>query len=403
MIKSVRGLAAVLIVLSGSIAAVTPAHAQSNSAPTLSGSPPTTVTRGVAYDFTPHASDADGDRLIFRLANAPSWLTVDRRTGHLYAAVAATSGLTADAVDADLRLRVTDRKATTYLAPFSITVKSGASTPAMTIGGTPSGSAKVGTAYSFRPSVSNASGTVSFSVANKPSWATFNISTGQLGGTPAAGNVGTFSNVTISASTSSATAKLAPFAITVTAPAPPPPANAAPSISGTPGTQVVAGSPYGFQPSASDPEKATLSFAIQNKPTWASFNTGTGALTGTPNVSQVGSYGNIVISVSDGTQGRALPAFSILVTATAAGAATLNWTIPTQNTDGSSLSGLAGYRLYYGNSSSALNQTLQIANPGTSTTLVSNLTSGTWYFQITAYTSAGTESARSNLATKAIQ
>jgi len=44
-----------------------------------------------------------------------------------------------------------------------------------------------------------------------------------------------------------------------------------------------------------------------------------------------------------------------------------------------------------------------IANPGISSYVVDGLTSGTWYFSIKAYTSGGTESAASPVASKAIQ
>ena len=45
---------------------------------------------------------------------------------------------------------------------------------------------------------------------------------------------------------------------------------------------------------------------------------------------------------------RSLPAFSITVTQVGLGSMSLSWTPPTQNTDGSALTDLAGYKLYYG-------------------------------------------------------
>lgn len=86
-----------------------------------------------------------------------------------------------------------------------------------------------------------------------------------------------------------------------------------------------------------------------------------------------------------------------------AGAATLSWTPPTQNTDGTSLTNLAGYRLSYGTSATALTSTIQIANPGTSSYIVSNLAPGTHYFAVRAYNSAGVESSNSNVVSKVIQ
>src|SRR5262245_26223811 len=74
------------------------------------------------------------------------------------------------------------------------------------------------------------------------------------------------------------------------APVPPPPANAPPTISGTPAVALVPDSPYSFRPSAADPEGASLTFSVSNKPTWASFDAATGELSGTPAAGDVGQY-----------------------------------------------------------------------------------------------------------------
>ncbi|MDO8342729.1 MAG: DUF4347 domain-containing protein [Cellvibrio sp.] len=95
------------------------------------------------------------------------------------------------------------------------------------------------------------------------------------------------------------------------------PVNDLPVISGTPALTVDQDVAYSFTPSASDVDTAdVLTFSIINKPTWASFNTTTGALTGTPANADAGISGGIVISVSDGTASAALPAFDIEVIAT---------------------------------------------------------------------------------------
>jgi hypothetical protein len=179
-------------------------------------------------------------------------------------------------------------------------------------------------------------------------------------------------------------------------------ANRAPTISGVAITSLVAGQFYTFTPIAADADGNALSFAIANKPVWATFSLLTGALSGTPNAAQVGSYNNIVISVSDGAVSVALPAFTINVTQNATGAATLQWSAPTQNTDGSALTNLAGYRIYYGTNSSSLTQSVTINTVGTTTYVLGNLGSGTWYFGMRAFNSSGAESAMSNIASKTI-
>jgi hypothetical protein len=74
------------------------------------------------------------------------------------------------------------------------------------------------------------------------------------------------------------------------------------------------------------------------------------------------------------------------------GAVTLNWDAPTQNTNQTLLTDLAGYRIAYGNAPTALTQSVQVANPSVTTWLVENLPAGTWYFAIKAYNYAGIES-----------
>ena len=188
------------------------------------------------------------------------------------------------------------------------------------------------------------------------------------------------------------------------APTPPPPSagNRAPTISGTATPGVNASSPYSFTPSAADADGDSLAFTIQNKPAWATFNTSTGKLSGTPGASDVGTYSSIAISVSDGTASTALSTFAIAITTISTGRATLSWMPPTENTDGSTLSNLAGYRIRYGTSAGSLTKTIAIDNASVTTYVVEDLAPATWYFAVTAVTSNGTESNNSNVANKQI-
>lgn len=268
----------------------------------------------------------------------------------------------------------------------------------VTISGTPATTDVAGTTYSFIPQGSGPSGyTLSYSISGKPAWASFSTTTGQLLGIPAASNVGTYSNIVITVSAGPSHASLAPFSITVTG-AP----NTPPTISGSPSTTVAAGNAYSFTPTAADANNNPLTFSIQNPPSWATFSTTTGQLSGTPTASAAGTYSSIVISVSDGTSTVSLAPFSITVTQVSSGVATVDWTPPTANTDGSVISNLAGYKIYYGSTSTALNQSIQVANAGLATYTVSNLSSGTWYFGVTAYTADGTESSMSNIGSKQV-
>ena len=70
-------------------------------------------------------------------------------------------------------------------------------------------------------------------------------------------------------------------------------------------------------------------------PDWASFYSATGELSGQPTLGNIGSYSNISISVSDGTASASLSGFTISVNQMSNLSATLSWTAPTQNEDGS--------------------------------------------------------------------
>lgn len=185
---------------------------------------------------------------------------------------------------------------------------------------------------------------------------------------------------------------------------PPPASNSAPTIGGKPGTSVQVGQRYSFQPTASDPNGDELHFSASNLPSWATLDADSGRLTGQPSDGDVGTYSNIVITVSDGSASASLAAFSITVVAAAAasGSATLSWAAPTENTDGSALTDLTGYRIYYGTSADDLGMSVSIDNPSISTYVIENLTSGTWYFAMVATNSKGYDSSLSQVASKTI-
>jgi hypothetical protein len=168
-------------------------------------------------------------------------------------------------------------------------------------------------------------------------------------------------------------------------------ANSELTISGSPAPSVAAGSNYSFRPTADDARGAALTFAIKNQPGWARFDPSTGTLAGTPTSAYVGSSAEIEITVSDGSATAALPGFSIEVTQMTAGAAALSWVVPTAVTG----TEIAGYHIYYGESSTQLTQVVDIGNPDSTSFVVDNLATGTWYFAIKSYTSSDIESSLS--------
>ena len=66
------------------------------------------------------------------------------------------------------------------------------------------------------------------------------------------------------------------------------------------------------------------------------------------------------------------------------------------------LTDLAGYNICYGNSSASLTNKIALTNAGLTAYTLARLGSGTYYFAVTAYNSAGAESAPSNVGSKVI-
>jgi Putative Ig domain len=177
-------------------------------------------------------------------------------------------------------------------------------------------------------------------------------------------------------------------------------------LTGTPPTSVTAGQNYLFQPTLAQ-GAGTVTFQIQGKPSWATFDTDTGVLTGTPAAANEGTSASITITGTNGSSSSSIGPFTILVNAPAptpatTGSATLSWNVPTENTDGTPITDLAGYHIYYGTSAGALTTTVTIANPAETSYVVGGLAPGTYYFAIVAYNSAGIDSPQSNTASKTI-
>lgn len=178
--------------------------------------------------------------------------------------------------------------------------------------------------------------------------------------------------------------------------------NSAPTISGAPPTVAKTTLTYTFRPTATDANGDKLTFTIAGKPDWATFDTNTGTLTGTPADGITGTYSNIQIKVSDGKAEAALPTFSITVSPPVIGSATLSWAPPATNEDGSALTDLSGYVIRYGKTAGVLDQKIQLNSAGITTVVVENLVEGTWYFTMSSVNASGVESRPTGYVSKTI-
>jgi hypothetical protein len=182
---------------------------------TISGKPYNAATVGTPYTFTPTATDSAGRKVTFAITGKPPWATFNSTTGKLSGIPgSSTAGTTYKGIG----IEAYDGSNYAMLW-FGIIVKplsGGSPAPTVKISGTPLTSVTAGSAYKFQPTASDsAARTLSFSVSNKPSWATFSIANGLLSGTPTSSQTGTYSNIVVSASDGTSSSALPAFAIQV--------------------------------------------------------------------------------------------------------------------------------------------------------------------------------------------
>jgi hypothetical protein len=103
-----------------------------------------------------------------------------------------------------------------------------------------------------------------------------------------------------------------------------------------------------------------------------------------------------------GTGGSASQSATVTVTSATTGTATLTWVAPMTNTDGTPVTPLSGYTLYYGTSASSLTQSVVVSGSTTTSYTITGLASGTWYFALAADAADGTQSAKSNVGSKTL-
>ncbi|ABS06337.1 putative Ig domain-containing protein [Shewanella baltica] len=274
-----------------------------NDAPTISSTAITAATQDAAYSYTFAAADTDvGDALTLSAVTKPSWLSFNAATGLL----SGTPG-NADVGSHVVLLRVTDTDGLTADQSFSITVTNVNDAP--TISSTPITAATQDAAYSytFAASDTDVGDTLTLSAVTKPSWLSFNTTSGVLSGTPGNADVGSHVVLLRVTDTDGLTADQS-FSITVTN------VNDAPTISSTAITAATQDAAYSYTFAASDTDVGdTLTLSAVTKPSWLSFNAATGLLSGTPGNADVGAH-PVTLRVTDTDGLTADQSFSITVT-----------------------------------------------------------------------------------------
>lgn len=111
----------------------------------------------------------------------------------------------------------------------------------------------------------------------------------------------------------------------------------------------------------------------------------------------------ITVTATDGAGDSRSDIIAINRESSGSGSATISWEAPTQRTDGTALTDLAGYTIHYGRMPGVYDYQIDINTPGIMTYVVENLVPGDWYFAMTAYDSDGMVSDLSNEAERHIQ
>ncbi|WP_321390426.1 putative Ig domain-containing protein [uncultured Desulfuromusa sp.] len=271
-----------------------------NRAPVLDEIGPQVITEGDIVNLLVNASDPDNNTLTYDASGLPAgavfipetfsfnWMPGNDQSGSYQVTFVVSDGYLSDS------------------ETVTFTVNNGNEPPVFSA--IDPQSVAENSLLSFVVSASDVNGdSLSYSASGLPDGAAFDAVQQRFSWTPDYSQAGNFTvafSVTDGVLSTSETVE-----ITVTN------SNRPPVISGSPELSAMATTGYSFTPVANDPDGDSLTFSITNKPSWASFNSSTGELSGTPTEAQVGSNTDILISVSDSTDTIALLPFTIDVIA----------------------------------------------------------------------------------------
>lgn len=151
-------------------------------------------------------------------------------------------------------------------------------------------------------------------------------------------------------------------------------------------------------------ESVTLNWSSTNAETCTASGSWSGDKTtsGSETIDSLTDDGTFIITCTDDVGGSVSDSVTVTVTVNNAGTASLSWTPPTKNTDGTDLTDLAGYYIHIGTSSGDYSSVIEVRQNDINSFLVEDLAEGTWYFALSAFDTSGNESEKSNEGSKVI-
>ena len=285
-----------------------------NDVPTITSTQLTSVTEGQAYSYTFAASDVDvGDSVTLAAPTKPSWLSFDPATG-----VLSGTASNDEVGDHSVVLTATDTTGAVHTQSFTITVANVNTAPEVTSKAITNATEDTAYSYTFAASDVDSGDTPTLAASTKPSWLSFDASTGVLSGTPDNAEVGDHA-VVLTATDGNGEIGTQSFTLTVTN------TNDAPTVANAISDQTIAeDSALSFQfasdvfsdVDAGDSLTYTATLADGNTlPSWLSFDASSRTFSGTPSNGDVGAI-DVKVTATDGSSAPATDTFTLTVTNT---------------------------------------------------------------------------------------
>ncbi len=265
-------------------------HEVINFAPEFTSTPITSVDEDANYSYTLTATDEnEWNVLTYELVEKPEWLNFNSATGEFLG-----TPLNEDVGIHNVSVKVKDELDET-IQTFIITVSNTNDAPVVT--STAFETATEDTEYTYTFKATDEDPTVdvlTLSAVTIPTWLNFDASTGILSGTPLNEDVGTH-NITLNVNDGTVDVEQN-FTITVAN------TNDAPVVTSTAIETATEDTEYTYTFTATDedPTGNVLTLSAVTIPSWLSFDSGTGILSGTPLNEDVGTH-NVTLRVNDGT------------------------------------------------------------------------------------------------------
>ncbi|UKA05067.1 putative Ig domain-containing protein [Photobacterium damselae subsp. damselae] len=260
----------------------------SNHIPTIAAISNQKVIAGQLLFVAVMAQDKDHDALTYTLINAPTWMSINSKTG------AVTGHPTKNDLGSQaIVVKVSDGKAEAEIH-FSVEV---IIDPIPVFSGSTSFSAKTRQDFFGLVSAKDPNGKpLTYHLVGAPSWLHIDPVTGQLSGQPPIDGAGDF--VFSVSATNGTQAQTQQVSIHVTD------SNKGATIEAISKQTVIKGNAFRYAVKASDPEGDTLTYRLQNAPAWLTIN-GDGVIEADAKSEELGLY-TVQIVVNDGRLDKVL-------------------------------------------------------------------------------------------------